>query len=306
MKKILKLALMILVAGISAATPISAEEPVAPKAKTAQSAERKSEIPPIKEPKLEEDPKSVKMKADRLLYDDKTKVSRLTGNVKIVYGDAEITSKYAIFHGETKEAFFSGGVVMRRPKTVLSGEKMDVFYNESRAVVKENVRAVSYQKQEKEPGKKESSPDDEAPLILTCRQAEYIWGTEDAYADGNVKVWKNDKRAYADHSHYSQKAGTVVLTENVRFEQGAGNWMTCPEAVFDIKEETFSARGGVNAEIEIPENDKKDADSKDSKAGKKDKSSEKEPKKTLPEDRIILDPIMPAEDDETIFVDDNL
>ncbi|MCQ2736397.1 MAG: hypothetical protein MJ234_04180, partial [bacterium] len=69
MKKILKLALMILVAGISAATPISAEEPVAPKAKTAQSAERKSEIPPIKEPKLEEDPKSVKMKADRLLYD---------------------------------------------------------------------------------------------------------------------------------------------------------------------------------------------------------------------------------------------
>ena len=56
---------------------------------------KKSEIPPVKEPNLKEDPKAVKMNADRLLYDDKTKISQLRGNVKIVYGDLIVKSNYA-------------------------------------------------------------------------------------------------------------------------------------------------------------------------------------------------------------------
>lgn len=262
------------------------------------------------------------MSADRLLYDDKTKISRLRGNVKITYGTAVVTSKYAVFHSDKKEAFFTGGVILRRPQTVIKGSKMDVFYNEKRAVVSENVRAVSYQKQEKSPGKKTSSPEDESPIIMTCKTAEYLWGTEDAYVDGNVKIWKNDKRAYADHGHYSQPMGTVVLTDNVRFEQGPDNWMSCPEAVFDINAETFAAKGGVKAEVDVPENedkgkddgkdknkdknkDKKKDGKKDAKKGDNGSSKDgKDKKTTLPEDRVMLPPIMPEEDDEVIFMED--
>lgn len=296
---------------------------------------KKSEIPPVKEPNLKEDPKSVKMNADRLLYDDKTKISQLRGNVKIVYGDLTVKSKYAKFYGDKKEAYFTGDVKLYKPGNTVTGDKMDIFYNEGRGVIYENVRAVSYQnKDKKEPGKKKNSADDDAPLILTCKYAEYFWNDDEVYVDGNVKMWKNDKRAYADHGHYSQKIETVTLSDNVRFEQGADNWMTCPEAIFDLKSETFVANGGVTAEVDVEQqqnNKKKDDSSKDKKGDKKkdkkddkkqkDKNSEdvnkededsegedldKNKKKDdeLPEDRVSIPKVFPQEDDEMIFTDE--
>lgn len=128
--------------------PISAQENQDINLQKKPASPRKSEIPPIKEPEFANNPKTVKMTADRLLYDDQTKISQLRGNVKITYGDSVITSRYATFHGDSKEAFFTGGVRLFRPGTTLTGDKMDVYYNEERAVIKENVRGVSYQKQE--------------------------------------------------------------------------------------------------------------------------------------------------------------
>ncbi len=304
--------------------------------KTDKKKTKKSEIPPVEEPNLKEDPKAVKMNADRLLYDDKTKISQLRGNVKIVYGDLIVKSKYAKFYGDKKEAYFTGDVKLYKPGNTVTGDKMDIYYNEGKGVIYENVRAVSYQnKDKKEPGKKKNSADDDAPLILTCKYAEYFWNDDEVYVDGNVKMWKNDKRAYADHGHYSQKIETVTLSDNVRFEQGAENWMTCPEAIFDLKSETFVANGGVTAEVEVEQqqnnNKKKEDSSKNKKDNKKkdkkddkkqkDKNSEdvnkededsegedldKNKKKDdeLPEDRVSIPKVFPQEDDEMIFTDE--
>ena len=296
--------------------------------KTGQKKKRKSAIPPVKEPNLKEDPKAVKMNADRLLYDDKTKISQLRGNVKIVYGDLTVKSDYAKFYGDKKEGYFTGHVRLYKPGNTVTGDKMDIFYNEGKGVIYENVRAVSYQnKDKKEPGKKKNSPDDDAPLILTCKYAEYFWNDDEVYVDGNVKMWKNDRRAYADHGHYSQKIETVTLSDNVRFEQGSENWMTCPEAIFDLKSETFVANGGVTAEVEVEQQQekKKDDSSKDDK-GKKDDKKKKDKKASnvdeeenddgedldkdkkkddeLPEDRISIPKVFPQEDDEMIFTDE--
>ena len=288
---------------------------------------KKSEIPPVKEPNLKEDPKAVKMNADRLLYDDKTKISQLRGNVKIVYGDLIVKSNYAKFYGDKKEGYFTGNVRLYKPGNTVTGEKMDIFYNEGRGVIYENVRAVSYQnKDKKEPGKKKNSPDDDAPLILTCNYAEYFWNDDEVYVDQNVKMWKNDRRAYADHGHYSQKIQTVTLSDNVRFEQGSENWMTCPEAIFDLKSETFTANGGVTAEVEVAEQKEKKKDSKDDKDKKEDKKKkdkkasslneennnddgedlDKDKKKDddLPEDRVSIPKVFPQEEDEMIFTDE--
>ena len=295
--------------------------------KTDKKKTKKSEIPPVEEPNLKEDPKAVKMNADRLLYDDKTKISQLRGNVKIVYGDLIVKSKYAKFYGDKKEAYFTGDVKLYKPGNTVTGDKMDIFYNEGRGVIYENVRAVSYQnKDKKEPGKKKNSADDDAPLILTCKYAEYFWNDDEVYVDGNVKMWKNDKRAYADHGHYSQKIETVTLSDNVRFEQGAENWMTCPEAIFDLKSETFVANGGVTAEVEVEQqqnNKKKEDSSKNKKDDKKKKDkkpsaineeendngedldkNKKKGDEELPEDRISIPKVFPQEEDEMIFTDE--
>ena len=295
--------------------------------KTDKKKTKKSEIPPVEEPNLKEDPKAVKMNADRLLYDDKTKISQLRGNVKIVYGDLIVKSKYDKFYGDKKEAYFTGDVKLYKPGNTVTGDKMDIFYNEGRGVIYENVRAVSYQnKDKKEPGKKKNSADDDAPLILTCKYAEYFWNDDEVYVDGNVKMWKNDKRAYADHGHYSQKIETVTLSDNVRFEQGAENWMTCPEAIFDLKSETFVANGGVTAEVEVEQqqnNKKKEDSSKNKKDDKKKKDkkpsaineeendngedldkNKKKGDEELPEDRISIPKVFPQEEDEMIFTDE--
>ena len=296
--------------------------------KTGQKKKRKSEIPPIEEPNLKEDPKAVKMTADRLLYDDKTKISQLRGNVKIIYGDLTVKSDYAKFYGDKKEGYFTGHVKLYKPGNTVTGDKMDIFYNEGKGVIYENVRAVSYQnKDKKEPGKKKNTADDEAPLILTCKYAEYFWNDDEVYVDGDVKMWKNDRRAYADHGHYSQKIETVTLSDNVRFEQGTENWMTCPEAIFDLKSETFVANGGVTAEVEVEQQNEKKKDSKDDK-NKKDDKKKKDNKKAstvdeedddsegedldkdkkkedeLPEDRISIPKVFPQEEDEMIFTDE--
>jgi len=296
--------------------------------KTGQKKKRKSEIPPVEEPNLKEDPKAVKMTADRLLYDDKTKISQLRGNVKIIYGDLTVKSDYAKFYGDKKEGYFTGHVKLYKPGNTVTGDKMDIFYNEGKGVIYENVRAVSYQnKDKKEPGKKKNTADDEAPLILTCKYAEYFWNDDEVYVDGDVKMWKNDRRAYADHGHYSQKVETVTLSDNVRFEQGTENWMTCPEAIFDLKSETFVANGGVTAEVEVEQQNEKKKDSKDDK-NKKDDKKKKDKKKAstvdeedddsegedldkdkkkddeLPEDRISIPKVFPQEEDEMIFTDE--
>ena len=211
----------------------------------------------------------IRMNADKLIYDDKTMLARLEGNVKITYEDAVMTSKNALFKGKERTGYFTGNVKIVKEGSILTGDKMSVFYNEKRALLSGNVRAVTNKIAEKD-SKGE-------PTILECKNAEFFWNENEIFAKENLKVTKGNKRAFADLGHYSQKTQTVVLTGNVRFEQGKNNWMTAPEAIFDMKEEIFLAKGGVTAEIEI----------------------NKEKKQTQPinNDRILMPKISPIQED---------
>ena len=217
----------------------------------------------------------IRMNADRLIYDDKLMTARLTGNVKIKYEDVTMTSKNALFKGKERIAYFTGGVKIIRDGSVLTGEKMDVFYNEKRALVYGNVRAVT-----NEMDKKSKSSE---PTILECKTAEFFWEENEIFAKENLKVTKGDKRAFADIGHYSQKTQIITLTDNVRFEQGKNNWMTAPIAIFDMNAETFLAKDGVTAELEI--------------------EKEKTNKTPLKNDRLLTPKIEPIQEDIMIKSD---
>lgn len=219
----------------------------------------------------------IRMNADRLIYDDKMMTARLTGNVKITYEDATMTSKNAFFKGKERIAYFTGGVKIIRNGSVLTGDKMDVFYNEKRALVYGNVRAVTNELEEKNKNNE--------PTILECKTAEFFWEENEIFAKENLKVTKGDKRAFSDTGHYSQKTQTVTLNDNVRFEQGKNNWMTAPIAIFDMKNETFLAKGGVKAELEI--------------------QKEKPKKEPLKNDRLLKPEIVPIQEDVMIKSDES-
>ncbi len=217
----------------------------------------------------------IKISADRLIYDDKTMQARLINNVKIVNEDVTVTAKNALFNGKTKTAYLTGGVKIVKEGSTLTGDKMDVFYNEKKAFVYENVRAITYQ------GSDKKSKDE--PTILTCKKADFFWENNDVFARQNVKITKGDKRAFADEGHYSQELQTINLTGNVRFEQGPKNWMSAPQAIFDLKAETFLAKGGVEAEIEV--------------------EKEKKQKEPIKNERIISPQVLPEQEDIMIQSD---
>lgn len=230
----------------------------------------------------------IHMTADKLSYDEKKKFARLIKNVRITYRDVVMTSDRADFDGEKKIGHFTGGVKLWQPGTVITADRLDAFYSDKRAILTGHVRAIMESKPKKS-GKEEAPPpppkenkdgqDDETPTIMTCEYIEFFWETRDGYAKNNVKIWKKEKTAYADTVHYSQNAGLVTMSGNVRFERSKKDWVICPEAYFDLKTETFVARGGVEGNVEMQQEKKKKEE------------------KPIEEDRLIAPPLTPLYDE---------
>lgn len=243
-------------------------------------------------------PEEIHMTADKLTYDHKKQYARLINNVRITYQDTVMTSQKADFDGIKKIGHFTGGIKMWQPGNVLTGDKMDAYYAEKKAVITGHVRAVMENKKDEKKGESASKekPDeqkgqgkagkseDEGPTIMTCEQIEFFWETQDGIARNNVKIWRKEKTAYSDVATYSHSAELITLTGNVRFERSNKDWMICPEAYLDMKTETFVARGGVEANMDMQKKEKK----------------EEKPK---PEEDRILSPILPLLKEE-VFQND--
>ncbi|GEM_PF-1301979 len=241
-----------------------------------------------KDAEVKKKPDEIHMTADKLSYDEKKKYARLINNVRITYRDVVMTSDRGDFDGEKKIGHFTGGVKLWQPGTVITADRLDAFYSDKKAILSGHVRAIM-ESTPKKSGKEEAPPpppkekkggqDDDAPTILTCEYIEFFWETHDGYAKNNVKIWKKEKTAYADTAHYSQNAGLVTMSGNVRFERGKTDWMICPEAYFDLKTETFVARGGVEGNVEMQKEEKKKEE------------------KPIEDDRLISPPLNPLYDD---------
>lgn len=215
----------------------------------------------------------VVMTADKLVYDNNTQISVLTGNVKFTYEDMVMTSESATFNGKTKTGYFNKKVKIWKPGSTLTGDEMTIFYQEKRGVINGNVRGVSSDLLQDE------SDTSQSPVIVTGGEAEYFWGRELVFVRQNVIIRKSDRIAYSDRAVYEQSSELATLTGNVRFEQGR-QWMIANEAVFDLKAETFLAKGGVKAEVYSQQ------------------ETQREP---LSDDRILTTPIEPQTD--TVMAD---
>jgi lipopolysaccharide assembly outer membrane protein LptD (OstA) len=232
-------------------------------------------------------PDEIHMTADKLSYDEKKKFARLIKNVRITYKDVVMTSDRGDFDGEKKIGHFTGGVKIWQPGTVITADRLDAFYSDKKAVLTGHVRAIMESKPKK--GSKEEAPppqkdkkedqEDQTPTIMTCEYIEFFWEAREGYAKNNVKIWKKEKTAYADTVHYSQNAGLITMSGNVRFERSKKDWMICPEAYFDMKTETFVARGGVEGNVEMQ------------------KEQKKKEEKPVDEDRLIVPPLTPLYDE---------
>jgi lipopolysaccharide assembly outer membrane protein LptD (OstA) len=201
----------------------------------------------------------VKVWADRMIYDDKKKLLRLIGNVRVREKDTTLYAPYVEFNTETEIGDITGGVRVEQPDTVLTSDRMKVFYKEKRAQFAGNVKASTTRQPSKIKSERAKEEMTGARTTLTCREMEFWWEKKEGIAKGNVKVEQRDKRAFADEGLYSEQTDLITLRGNVRLERGRNDWMNCHEAQVDMKEETFTAIGNVEGAFIVREGKKEKA-----------------------------------------------
>ncbi len=211
--------------------------------------------------------------ADTIDFDETRGEVRLLGNVRLVYGDMTITSAFAQYSTQAKEANLQGQVKVVDGDYVLTGNQMTAWFGNSLAQMRGQARMVFTR-----------------PLagadktILEADAISYNWQNKVAQVQGKVCVVQNGRRAYADSAEYDETAKTIALKGNVRFEQGKDEWLMCQRVVIDLAKRKVAAEGQVTARLVIGAGSL----SKDSKVGKKENTE------------IELEPIEPAPDPQTV------
>ncbi len=188
--------------------------------------------------------RELKFSADQLDYDETKKMVRLIGKVVIESEDIVMTAPYAEYHTDTQIADFEGGVKIVGRGTTAVGNTMRVWYVTQRSVLKGNVRVVS----ESVPGSEKTTP-----TVLLTDELEYFWEKGEGYAQGRVKVRQGNRRAFSNEAVYYQPKEIVVMTGNVRFEQGNEDWLTASNATMNLADETVVAQGRVVARTRLEE-----------------------------------------------------
>lgn len=182
--------------------------------------------------------REVQMYSKKLDFDEKRKMVRLIGDVKITSEQYVMTSPYAEFFTDKKVGEFQGGVKITGQGSVATGKRMKVFYNEQRAKLVGNVRLVS----EKGPGSEPGSP-----TVMTGDELDYEWAKGFGVASGNVRVHQANRHVFADKATYYRDRQMVYLEGNVRVERGDGDWMTSQRARMNLQTQLVEADGGVTA-----------------------------------------------------------
>lgn len=210
---------------------------------------------------------NVHITAETLRYDDKNHFLTLDGNVVFTHGDTVILCPHAEFQTEKQVGHCTGGVRILQPGTTVTGNRLDAFYVERRAVLVGNVQVVT-EKGSKPGGAASGSPRPaparvnpggpgastpavarSMPTVILANEMQYFWEKKEGDAIGNVKIRQGDKRGFSDRAHYDGNANVVRMYSNVRYERGDRDWMVAQEALLDLGTNIFTAKGGIEAEV---------------------------------------------------------
>ena len=199
---------------------------------------------------------SVRLTADRLVYEQDKKIITMSGNVRFMYKNTTLSGENATFNTDTRIGIVEGNVRIYQPGTTIVGDKMTVYYNKKYADLSGHIKMVTIKDVTSSPGEKQDKMLS-GLTTLTCDKFTYNWIIMEGKATGNVYVEQKDRRAYSDRAHYSGVAELITLEDKVRFEQGSNNWVTCQKAYIDLQKETFMAVGGVTGNFIVQTEEEK-------------------------------------------------
>jgi lipopolysaccharide export system protein LptA len=194
----------------------------------------------------------VNLQADKMVYDQKKGEISLSGSVRFEHGETSLTGDRAIFNTNAKTGNIRGNVKITQPGTTITADNMSVFYDKSRAELKGNVNLTT-KRNPLTTGSGQSTQ-----TRITSQAMVYNWAGRTAEASGTVTVMQGNRRANSDNAVYNGITEIITMTGNVKFEQGSNDWVTAQKVVIDMKNDTFSASGGVSGTfyVEMSEDQK--------------------------------------------------
>ncbi len=186
--------------------------------------------------------RDIQFSADQVDYDEQAQRIRLIGDVVIISDGVTLEAPYAEYNTEKESADFQGGVKLVGESTTATGREMQVYYPETRAVLKGAVRIVTEQGMGADQGE---------PTVILTERLEYDWEKEEGVATGGVKMRQGLRRAFSDRAEIYQQKNEVWLIGNVRIEQPDGDWLTAQRAVYDTETQNVRADGRVVARTRL-------------------------------------------------------
>ncbi|MBI2263675.1 MAG: LPS export ABC transporter periplasmic protein LptC [Armatimonadetes bacterium] len=204
--------------------------------------------------------KKMTIDADHLTYNEKTKLYRIWGKVRMTQDEIVVTTKEASYDARKQVAFMTGGVTITQPGTVVTADKGTIYLNQKKTVLSGNVRAIYDRSNEtgKSPGRPSGRSGgarfrEAGRTVLTANDLEYFWAKKDGTARGDVRVVQADKTATSDTASYFGKDDIIVLESNVQLTRAPKDVLNCDKVTMHIRTDLVEAEGNVRGRFEVKE-----------------------------------------------------
>jgi lipopolysaccharide assembly outer membrane protein LptD (OstA) len=169
------------------------------------------------------------LEAPAIRYEVGPQITHASGGVTVTQPDLQLRSQTLKYRSREQIAFAEGQVELKTSDSTLTGQTLRANLAQKRAEVKGPARLV------RKGGPPPRGREDDRVLaalvkedtkITAQKTMEFAWrDTNEATAEGDVRIEQVDKNAQADTVVYSEAGDRIELTGNVRLHQISGQWL---------------------------------------------------------------------------------
>jgi len=202
------------------------------------------------------------LKTEGLRYLTTEEVLTTTKEITLEVREAETTTileaKGAEFYSDLdKDITFENGVeVLQGKKFAIANQA--IYSQKSKVMLLKGKAKIVFEKAniiiKEETANKLKNPESQKSLkektIITADQLTFSTTTGDLKAAGSVFAYQQGKEAKSDTAIYNEKDEFITLTGNVYIKKKT-DWVKAKKVIISVKDETFEAVGGVEAEFKL-------------------------------------------------------
>jgi len=211
--------------------------------------------------------KTYHVKAGHVEYDGAKKVYHFTttpaGNVVFTQEDVTMSMDQCEYDDDHQTGTGGGHLKLTDPESTITGDRLDVNFDQKLAHIIGNVTIVTQKKKKEEAAKPAAGEQKEGmaeyrekKTTITCTQIDYYYADDKKQATvvGPVKAVQDDKTVTSEKAFYDGVKDEVTLDGNVHLSMENGSQFGSPKLYISLKDNSFHGEDlqGIAVEEEKP------------------------------------------------------